>query len=521
MATLIGDLGENTIIGGTENDYIEGKEANDWLEGKEGFDTYKYNLGDGYDIIADSDKQGKLLFGEGITRDNLLFIKDNNDLVIKVNHCKGKVTFKDAFLFDIKDHAGYIMFADGSILTAPEIENLICATQLIYGSDEPETIYGTAQNDYIDSLDGKDKVYGGLGNDIIHTCKKDDYLDGGPGKDFLQGCAGNDTYIVDNFGDIVDEWPGWDIDTVYSYVDHTLADNVENLYLMASARKAMGNSSNNNIYGNEQDNFLHGNEGDDVIHAKDGNDTIIGCYGDDEMHGGKGADSMIGYDGDDLYVVDNFGDKVVEAVGGGNDTVYASVDHKLADNVENLTLKDTAITAIGNSQNNLIYGNDQNNYVNAGAGNDKIYDYVGDDTIRGCRGDDEIYDYGGSDVFEICACAGKDTIYNEDKSTGDYDVIRLVGNINKDQIAFCENDSDLMIRYNRGHEVVVKDYKNPAKRIERLELAKDGSYLTPSDVNSIVNDLSAYQADAGVQFDNAEQVAHNPDAMNMIAAYWN
>ncbi len=502
MATLVGDLGDNTIIGGLEADFIEGKEGNDWLDGKGAGDVYKYNLGDGYDVIANADAHDKLLFGEGISRKNLLFIKDGSDLVIKINHCKGKVTVKDAFLFDF-DYQGYIMFDDGSKLTASEITQSICAARLIYGSDDPETIYGTNENDYIDSLAGKDKVYGMGGNDIIHSCKDDDYLDGGPGKDFLQGCGGNDTYIVDNSGDIVDEKFDSGDDTVHAYANYTLAANIESLYLRGNAYEGMGNAQDNTILGNKHDNFLHGAEGDDIIYAKAGNDTIIGCYGNDKIYGGDGADKMIGYDGDDRYTVDNTGDKVVEQSDHGYDSVYSSVSYTLTDNVEKLTLTENALNAFGNDEDNLIYGNKEDNKINAGAGNDVIYDYS------------------GSDVYEFFNYSGCDTIYNKNKSTDDFDTIRFGYDISKEEIAFFEKGSDLVIRYNTGHEVRIKNYDSASSANARIEAVQDGSYLTDDDVGSIVANLAAYQADNGIEFNNAEEVAQDPGAMNLIAGYWN
>ncbi len=72
----------------------------------------------------------------------------------------------------------------------------------------------------------------------------------------------------------------------------------------------------------------------------DGNDTIIGGPGNDTLDGGAGADLMIGLAGNDTYIVDNAGDVVQEGGGAGIDTVQASVDYTLPDNVENLTLSE-------------------------------------------------------------------------------------------------------------------------------------------------------------------------------------
>ncbi len=43
--------------------------------------------------------------------------------------------------------------------------------------------------------------------------------------------------------------------------------------------------------------------------------------GNDTINGGAGADTMTGLGGNDTYTVNEAGDVVVEAVGGGKDTI--------------------------------------------------------------------------------------------------------------------------------------------------------------------------------------------------------
>jgi Ca2+-binding RTX toxin-like protein len=89
---------------------------------------------------------------------------------------------------------------------------------------------------------------------------------------------GNDTYKV-GAGDTVVEAPGAGTDTVYSYGDHSLAANVENLTLNVSGAAT--------LTGNELNNALRGNAG---------NDTLAGGLGNDTLTGGAGSD-IIRFDG--------------------------------------------------------------------------------------------------------------------------------------------------------------------------------------------------------------------------------
>ena len=125
------------------------------------------------------------------------------------------------------------------------------------------------------------------------------------------------------------------------------------------------------------------------------------------LFGGTGADTMDGGAGNDGFLVDNAGDLVIEAAGGGSDRVFASLDYALAAGLSIETLStanpfDTAaITLAGNELANTVYGNFGNNLLSGGAGDDTLGGYDGDDTLIGDAGADSMAGGLGNDSFFV------------------------------------------------------------------------------------------------------------------------
>jgi Ca2+-binding RTX toxin-like protein len=240
-------------------------------------------------------------------------------------------------------------------------------------------------------------------------------LDGAAGDDTLIGGVGNDTYKVDSTADVVIELPGGGIDTVLSTAfSFTLGANVENLTLTGSdAANAFGNDLANKITDSADSNVsfdfraLFGNGGDD---------TLVGNGNADHLFGGTGADSMVGGAGNDLYDVDDVGDKVGESGPATDiDTVQSSITYTLGANLEDMRLVGTAnIDGTGNSLNNNIdvTGNSGDNVLSGLAGNDTLFAGTGNDLVLGGDGNDLLFlniDGGldtavggaGSDTFQL------------------------------------------------------------------------------------------------------------------------
>ncbi|TFU05774.1 hypothetical protein EUV02_01735 [Polymorphobacter arshaanensis] len=203
-----------------------------------------------------------------------------------------------------------------------------------------------------------------------------DRLIGNGGADTLQGGLGNDTYVIDNLGQKITDTGG--TDTIEASLNWTLQSGIENLTLTGAAVFATGNTSANTLRGNGLNNTLDGK---------------------------TGADSMYGGAGDDIYIVDNAGDKVFEVVAGidsgGFDTVKTALaSWTMAAGVEVLTYTGSAaFTGTGNTLNNTISGGAAIDTLNGLAGDDKLIGNAGDDKINGGAGSDTLTGGTGNDTF--------------------------------------------------------------------------------------------------------------------------
>src|SRR3546814_105243 len=84
-------------------------------------------------------------------------------------------------------------------------------------------------------------------------------------------------------------------------------------------------------------------EGDDIISGTSGDDMLSGLGGNDIINGRAGADRMDGGLGNDIFYVDNVGDRIIERLNQGTDLAKAYISYTLPSNVENLTLLGSAV----------------------------------------------------------------------------------------------------------------------------------------------------------------------------------
>lgn len=114
-------------------------------------------------------------------------------------------------------------------------------------------------------------------------------------------------------------------------------------------------------------------------------------------------------------------------VGGGTDTVQASITYTLGDDIENLTLTGTAvIDGTGNALANVITGNAASNTLSGSLGNDTLIGGAGDDFLWGGVDADTMVGGAGNDYFQI---ENLGDVVTENAAEGTDTVVTYIDNI--------------------------------------------------------------------------------------------
>jgi Ca2+-binding RTX toxin-like protein len=275
-------------------------------------------------------------------------------------------------------------------------------------------LYGSAGNDDLDGGAGADRLEGRDGDDVLRV---------GAGNDSALGGLGSDTLVVDFSAAAVQ--PG-------------------NGYLTADAdpdggyRGLWGNDDANNVFFSSIEHFdVRLGAGHDYVVTGDGNDRISGGGGSDRLHGGAGddlldggesGDDLTGGAGNDIYIIDDHGDRLIEEAGGGRDEVRiagplagtsSATSYTLPDEIEDLTI----LSALGWS----ITASAADNRLRLGDGNDGIdLSHGGDDRVEGGGGNDALYFAGAYTLGDsLDGGAGHDTLF----LSGDYSLAFAAGSL--------------------------------------------------------------------------------------------
>lgn len=194
------------------------------------------------------------------------------------------------------------------------------------------------------------------------------------------------------------------------------------------------------------------------------NSYIVGAPGGDAMWGDGSGDTLVGGGGDDTFYIYSPTDHVVETAGGVATVVasfYSPIAYTLPDNVENLTVSGTSVTAIGNSLDNLI--------IAEGSGNM---------TIDGGGGNDVMVANTGADTFVMDPGYGHDVIYNFNAAI---DQIRLpnfnISNFDVIKSDMAQVGADVVITLDANDSITLRNTTAGQLSAGNFELSIDTSHL--------------------------------------------
>lgn len=213
---MFGGAGADTITGSADADILVGDIDNDTLSGGLGDDQYAYWLGDGDDLITDTGGSDAVVFGGGITLDQVRFVigdmaipgdptsfvpgTGGDDLRVEIlDATDGTTVIGSLTIADFNTTTGNIetfRFSDDVSVAVDEagrikLDGTPRADRLV-GTDRDERLTGGESDDVLSGGDGNDHLSGDAGDDTLNGGDGDDTLLGGDGNDELVGGGGDD-----------------------------------------------------------------------------------------------------------------------------------------------------------------------------------------------------------------------------------------------------------------------------------------------------------------------------------------
>lgn len=240
---------------------------------------------------------------------------------------------------------------------------------------------------------------------------------------------------------------------------------------------------------------ISGDDSNNILYGYDNNDTIAGGKGNDSLHGGNGIDTYIYHKGDGSDIINDWSQEntlVFKDI--SKNEVDLTVDNttdlliKIKETGDTITLKgvlsnqgrffniefsdgirvnseELEFNAVGDDQNNILYGFSNNDILIGSKGNDKLYGREGDDTYVYYKvdGNDYIDDWNGATTFDF-----KDMVLAD--------------------VEFIKQNKDLLIKIKDTNEVItvanIFDYYLGRKSYFKFS---DGTIFENTDINLIVN----------------------------------
>ncbi len=369
---LAGNDKGNYLIAGENGSTLDGGKGRDTLKGGNGSDIFVCNKNSGNKVITDYSADDVISL-VGATVDNAS-VKSNGDVILKVG--RNKITVKGAGENDImlSEDGTTKIFSEGIFYNEDKTAATIPAKYRSGKVNFDKTVTnidGTAAGKKLNltatSTEGA-TILGGKRKDSLTGGAGNDYIDGGKGNDILTGGEGADTFFCNNNS-------GNDLITDFNSEEDIIK---------------LGGNYSVKYYVKKNDVILK--TGRNKITLKGAADSEISIVG------GNGNVSLLG---DSFYSVpaglsfDNVRDSVSSAVKITSD--YKETQFKAANYPSVVSLDSSAKTDGMN-----IIGNEKDNFIVSGAGNDTLEGGKGKNIFVCGDGNDLILDYKeGQDTIKL------------------------------------------------------------------------------------------------------------------------
>ncbi len=383
---LLGESGRDSIDGGASNDTVNGVGGDDTLNGAGGNDTLIGGTGN-----------DSLVGGAG---DDRFEVDAAGDVVVESAGEGTADVIVSTVSYTIAAHVEALRI-EGTGLTGTGS----AGADLLVSAGGANTLIGLGGNDvYVVNTTGDvvTEAAGGGVDVVVATVSYTrpaevellvlrgtgltgtgmagaDAFRGEGGPNTFAGLGGDDVYVLGNAGDTVTEAAGGGLDRVFSTFSHTLAAEVEQLFLTGTGLTGTGNAGAN----------------------------LLSSAG--------GANTLVGLGGDDVYVVNTAADVVTEAAGEGYDLIVARHSRTIAANVEGVVVVGVGLTATGAGAGDLLISEGSGNTLTGGGGDDFLLAGTKSDALTGGLGGDAF----AFRSLNGAVLADRFTVTDFDAATGD------------------------------------------------------------------------------------------------------
>lgn len=353
--TVFGDGGDDEVYGGAGSDIVAGGRGDDIVVGGSGDDVFRYQRGDGRDVLLD----------DYVDNWEVVWQSGSYTNGYALNGSSGAVTKNGETYFDGSEWIGRYDFDYPSLTFRRHLGAVNGAIAANAGTDYLEFGVG---------IDLQDLVFRRSGNDLEIAVAEN----------------GGDAMAFDDIADRI---------TVADW--YATGNSIENFVFLATGRHQVtgwnlsggtdgadtltggsgvdwitGGTGDDTLVGNGGGDILSGNAGADLIRGGAGDDVLYGGSGDDILQGGAGADTLIGGSGFDIV---SYADADASHQG-----MLAFLDAPIANTLAGAGDTFVEIEGIEGTSGDDILGGDANANVLRGAG--------GFDMLAGGAGDD-IYEF--------------------------------------------------------------------------------------------------------------------------------